>query len=133
MDPKGTERSHEAVIQAPQPEAEQQARVPGPYEDQRRPRNPQPASPEGPETPHRENRIEVTRGRGGAPRPLPAGRPYGTRGKTVPFVQSDPAQRRDSLAIQTGEAEEDDPSGRLPCCFPRFASTSGGRRAEART
>ena len=112
---------HEADLQAPQPQAEQQARVSRPHEDAWGAGSPQPASSEGQEAAHREDRLQV-----GSERPV-------TGGKPIPSVEPDSTQRRDPDAVQTGEAEEDGSSGRLPGRFPRFASPDRNRGGEARS
>src|SRR5687768_10704375 len=56
---QGRTTRHEADIQASQPEAHQQARVPGPYEDEGRPRDAEPSSPEGTRSSHRRDRLQV--------------------------------------------------------------------------
>lgn len=59
LDPKGAV-DHEAHVSASKPQAFEQARLPGPYEDPGRPQDPQFASPEGSGSPHGEDRLEVT-------------------------------------------------------------------------
>jgi ribonuclease P protein component len=56
---QGRTTRHEADIQAPQPQADQQARVPGSYEDEGRPRDAQPPSPQGTRTSHGVDRVQV--------------------------------------------------------------------------
>ena len=51
--------SHDADVQPPEPEAEEQARLSGPNEDKRGPQDPQPASPDWPATFGGEHRFEV--------------------------------------------------------------------------
>lgn len=65
--------SHDADVQASEPEAEEQARVPGPYANEGGLRDPQPAAPAGSAAPGGDRRFEVTRG-GGVPGSAIAGR-----------------------------------------------------------
>ena len=51
--------THDADVQAPEPEEEEQARVPGPHADQRGTQDPQQASPAGASAPGGERRLEV--------------------------------------------------------------------------
>lgn len=51
--------SHDADIQTPEPEEEEQTRVPGPYADPRGSQNAEPASPAGSSSPGGERRLEV--------------------------------------------------------------------------
>ena len=51
--------SHDADVQTPEPEEEEQTRVPGPHADQRRAEDPQPAPPARATTPSSERRLEV--------------------------------------------------------------------------
>lgn len=51
--------SHDADVQAQEPQAEEQAWVPGPNADQGGAEDPQPATPEGAATPGGERRLEV--------------------------------------------------------------------------
>ncbi len=50
---------HDADVQASEPEAEEQARVPGPYADQGGSEDPEPASPERPAAAGCERRLEI--------------------------------------------------------------------------
>jgi len=50
---------HDADVQSPEPQAEEQARVPGPHADQGGPEYHQPASPEGPTALGGDRRLEV--------------------------------------------------------------------------
>ena len=51
--------SHDADVQTPEPETEEQTRVPGPYADQGGPKDPQPASPARATALGGERRLEV--------------------------------------------------------------------------
>ncbi len=52
---------HDADVQTPEPEAEEQAWVPGPHADKRGPQDPQQASPKGPAASGGDRRLEIGR------------------------------------------------------------------------